>query len=44
MFAEKLSVRRKQGGVQALENAGQVNFRIFRVGMITVDEDSGGGR
>jgi hypothetical protein len=43
MFGKKLGVRGEQARVQNFENTGKVNFRVFCVWVIAVDQEGGGG-
>jgi hypothetical protein len=39
---EKLCIVREESRIQALFDAGEVDLGIFNIGMITMNEDSGG--
>jgi hypothetical protein len=39
VLAKKLRIRWKQAGIQDLQNARKVNLRIFRIGMISVNQN-----
>jgi hypothetical protein len=44
MFAKELRIRRKQAGIQDLQNPGKVNLGVFRVGMIAMNQEREGGQ
>ena len=44
MFAKELRVRRKQTGIQNLQNAGKVDLRVFRIGMIAMNQQCRGSQ
>ena len=44
MFGKKLAVHRKQTGIEMLQNAGQINFGIFGIRVISVNEQGGYGQ
>src|SRR5277367_1281652 len=44
VFAEKFCVGGEESGMENFENAGEVDFRVFGVGMITVNEEGSGGQ
>jgi hypothetical protein len=43
MLAKELRIRRKQAGIQDLQNPRKVDLRVFRVRMIAMDQKSDGG-
>jgi hypothetical protein len=44
VLAKKLCIRWKQAGIQDLQNPGKVNFRIFRVRVIAMNQKRNGGQ
>jgi hypothetical protein len=43
VFAKKFGVGREERGIENFEDAREVDFSVFGVGMIAVDEEGGEG-
>jgi hypothetical protein len=44
MLGKKLRIRRKQAGIQDLQNTRKINLRVFRVRMIAMNQKREGGQ
>src|SRR3981081_1102890 len=44
MLAKELRIRWKQAGIQNLQNPRKVDFRVFRIRMIAMNQKSSGGQ
>ena len=44
VFAEELRVGREQSRIQDLQDAGKIDLRVFRIGMIAMDQQGEDGQ
>ena len=44
VFAKEFRIRRKQAGIEDLQNARKINLRVFRIRMIALNEKCDGGQ